>query len=118
MLLPGRPMARETKQALARKIVNFNWKPYTHLPFRSSRWCTFGAPMVNEMDFYWERGRFALWIQSDADSFPKQECIRRFCGIVVDSAVLEHAGGRGRPRSQRAFIFGTVAHAPFRSRIR
>jgi hypothetical protein len=36
----------------------------------------------------------------DTDSFPKQESIRRFRGIVVDSAVLEHDGGRRRPRSQ------------------
>jgi hypothetical protein len=41
---------------------------------------------------------------SDAASFPKQECIRRFRGIVVDSAVFEHAGGRGRPRSRRALF--------------
>jgi hypothetical protein len=37
---------------------------------------------------------------ADTDSFPKQKSIRRFRGIVVDSAVLEHDGGRGRPRSQ------------------
>jgi hypothetical protein len=30
---------------------------------------------------------------ADTDSFPKQESIRRFRGIVVDSAVLEHDGG-------------------------
>jgi hypothetical protein len=30
---------------------------------------------------------------ADTDSFPKQENIRRFRSIVVDSAVLEHNGG-------------------------
>jgi hypothetical protein len=29
---------------------------------------------------------------ADTDSFPKQEIIRRFRGIVVDSPVLEHDG--------------------------
>jgi hypothetical protein len=31
---------------------------------------------------------------ADTDSFPKQKSMRRFRGIVVDSAVLEHNGGR------------------------
>jgi hypothetical protein len=48
---------------------------------------------------------------SQSENFPKQESIRRFRGIVVDSVVLEHDGGRGRPRSQFASIFGTVPHA-------
>jgi hypothetical protein len=47
-----------------------------------------------------------------SDSSPKQESIRSFGGIVVDSAVLEHDGGRGRPRSQSRSIFGEVIHAP------
>jgi hypothetical protein len=37
---------------------------------------------------------------ADTDSFPKQEFLRCFRGIVVDSAVFEHSGGRGRLRSQ------------------
>jgi hypothetical protein len=48
---------------------------------------------------------------ADTDSFPKQESIRRFRGIVVDSAVLEHNGGRGHPRSQCASIFEAAVHA-------
>jgi hypothetical protein len=42
------------------------------------------------------------------DSFPTQESIRRFLGFIADSAVLEQAGGRGRPRPQSRAIFGTV----------
>jgi hypothetical protein len=44
---------------------------------------------------------------ADTDSFAKQESIHRFRGIVVTSAVFERDGGRGRPRSQCASIFGT-----------
>jgi hypothetical protein len=35
---------------------------------------------------------------ADTDSFPTQESIRRFRGFIVDSVVLEHDGGRGRPK--------------------
>jgi hypothetical protein len=37
---------------------------------------------------------------ADTNSLPKQQIIRCFRGIVVDSAVFEYDGGRGRPRSQ------------------
>jgi hypothetical protein len=58
--------------------------------FRNSCSCAFGAPMTHENGFYWERGRLARRILADTDSFPKQESMRRFRGIVVDRAVLEH----------------------------
>jgi hypothetical protein len=60
----------------------------------SWKWFSLGARASRPQEF------------ADTENFPKQESVRRFRGIVVESAVLEHDGGRGRPRSQCASIFG------------
>jgi hypothetical protein len=57
-------------------------------------------PVTHENVIYWERGRPRPQDLADTESFPKQESMCRFRGIVVDSAVFEYDGGRGRPRSQ------------------